>query len=136
MKIKELLSKSYVRRVTLFLSVFMLAQLFITFGMFYSFQRSTDRQRDELSSNMISTLDDTVARSIRQAEADLESLMAANIDIRILSGNRENARVTVANSLSNLLNTFIAAYLLYNLQKRQSCLLTFQYFQGNLGLST
>lgn len=122
MKIKELLSKSYVRRVTLFLSVFMLAQLFITFGMFYSFQRSTDRQRDELSSNMISTLDDTVARSIRQAEADLESLMAANIDIRILSGNRENARVTVANSLSNLLNTFIAAtrttdaYIIYNPQ--------------------
>jgi len=119
-KIKTLLSKSYVRHVILFLSVFMLAQLFITAGMFYLFQRSADRKRDELSGNFIEALDKTVTRSVQQAEADLQSLMAANIDIRILSGQQENARITVANNLANTLSSLIASaqatdiYFIYN----------------------
>lgn len=120
MKVKKFLSKSYVRQVLVFLSVFVIAQLFIIIGMFYSFQHSVNRQRDELSNNMIETLDETITQSVEQAETDLQSLMAMNIDSRILSGDSENARFIVANNLAKTLNTFIATtkatdiYAIYN----------------------
>lgn len=109
MKIKELLTKSYVRHVIIFLSIFIVAQLLIIVGIFCSFQHSVNQQRETVSNNMIKTLDETLTRSVDQAETDLQSLMAMYIDTRILSGNHENARVTVANNLANTLNTFITA---------------------------
>lgn len=109
MKIKELLTKSYVRHVIIFLSIFIVAQVLIIVGIFFSFQHSVNQQRETISNNMIKTLDETLTRSVDQAETDLQSLMAMYIDTRILSGNHENARVTVANNLANTLNTFITA---------------------------
>ncbi len=120
MRIQKLLSTSYVRQVLVFLSFFMVAQSLIIIAMSYSYQHSINQQHAELADSILNTLNETVNRSVDQAEADLQSLMAMNIDARILSGHRENARVTVASNLSNTLNMFVStakatdAYIIYN----------------------
>lgn len=120
MKIKELLSKSYVKQIMMFLSVFIFAQIIIIFGIIYSFQHSVNQQQVERADNMIVTLDETITRCVAQAESDLQYLLAMNIDSRILSGSRENARVIVSNGMVKILNTFVGstkatdAYVVYN----------------------
>lgn len=120
MKIKELLSKSYVKQVMTFLAIFIFAQILITFGIIYSFQHSVNQQQTEHADNMIVTLNETITRCVTQAESDLQYLLAMNIDSRILSGSRENARVIVANSMVKILNTFVGStkatdvYVVYN----------------------
>lgn len=120
MKTREFLSKSYVRKTISYLAIFIVVQLAIIIGMFWSFQLSASRQREEISNNILATFDDTLKNSVLQAETDLQQLMVMHIDTRILSGQQQNARVLVANNLADTLNSFIAtnkatdAYIIYN----------------------
>ena len=74
-----------------------------------------------MSNNIITTFDNTLKNSVQQAETDLQQLMGMHIiDTRILSGQQQNARVLVANNLSETLKNLIGtnkatdAYIIYN----------------------